>query len=381
MIGPRQSGKTTLIWSLLASLQLPTVFIDCEIPLLRSICQAAPLFLDAMDQLVGHSVALFFDEAQHLEEAGIFVKGLVDRRPAAPIFVSGSAAFHMEAKTRESLAGRAMRTTLYPFSLGEVSAEASTKPPLLRDRELSKNIERHIIYGGYPEVWLMQNPKLLLTELVEALVSRDASDFFKIARPDAFRKLLRLAALQVGNLVNISEWASICAVNRDTLRSYIEILESTHVVQLISPFVGGKRAELKGHPKLYFIDSGIRNQLVGDFNLLDERADKGQLLEGWVFGELRKAIPTGATIHFWRSTSGAEVDFVVQHGKNIAAIEVKATPLQRPKITRSARSFLTSYRPRCLYVINTTLDKDEVIGSTPVHFRRPHELGGVFSYL
>ncbi|HXV64579.1 MAG TPA: ATP-binding protein [Vicinamibacteria bacterium] len=255
---------------------------------------SAPLPCD-LEALVTKPVTIFFEEAQYLEEAGLFLKGVVDRKPGVPILVTGSSSFHLHSRTRESLAGRATRSRPLPFALSEVIFDLGEKPDAFRRRIVEDRFARHVIMGGYPKVWLSENPELVLTDLVEAIILRDASDLFRIGRPDAFRRLLRLAASQAGNRVNLSEWASILGVSRDTVASYLEILESSHVVSVLPPFVGGKRAEATSTPKIFFVDNGIRNRLLHDFKPIEERVDKGALLENWIFTELWRACPTAPT--------------------------------------------------------------------------------------
>jgi predicted AAA+ superfamily ATPase len=379
VIGPRQSGKTTLIWSYLSSRGLPAVMIDCEQQLVRGWCCSAPLFLDDLEKLVKRPVILVFDEVQHLEEAGLFFKGLIDRRYRAPILVTGSSSYHLGARTRESLAGRATRTRLLPFSLAEVCQGLNGEPELIRSRQAAERFARHMIVGGYPEVWLSPRPEVLLTDMVEAVILRDASDLHRIRRPDAFRRLLRLAAGQAGSLVNLSEWASILGISRDTVSSYLEILEESHIVAVVPPYAGGRRAELTSTPKVYFVDNGIRNQLALDLRPLEDRADLGPLLENWVFTELWKMLPDGITLHFWRSSSGAEVDFVVAGGDQLVAVEVKARRLGRPKLPRAARSFIDAYRPATFLLVNLALEHQEKVGETQVQWITPARVAMVVS--
>ncbi len=374
VIGPRQAGKSTLIWAHLAARDEPALFIDCEQRLVRDWCFSAPLFLADLEKLVPRPVTLFFEEVQHLDEAGLFFKGLVDRRFAAPILVTGSSSYHLGAQTRESLAGRATRTRLLPLSLGEVCGDLAGRPELVRARLIEERLARHLAYGGYPEVWLSETPEVLLADLVESIILRDASDLFAIARPDAFRRLLRLAASQSGNLINLSEWAAILGISRDTVASYIEILESSHVIAVLPPFAGGRRAELTKMPKVFVVDNGVRNRLIHDFKSLDERTDAGAALENWAFSELWKALPADATLHFWRSTSGAEVDFVVVCGDEIVGVEVKAGRLRRPTLPRAARSFLDAYRPRTFLMVNTGLTHRQEVGETAVRWIAPEVL-------
>jgi predicted AAA+ superfamily ATPase len=379
VIGPRQSGKTTLIWSYLSSRGMPAMMIDCEQQLVRGWCCSAPLFLDDLENLVKQPVILVFDEVQHLDEAGLFFKGLIDRSYGAPILATGSSSYHLGARTRESLAGRATRTRLLPFSLEEVCQDLDSEPELIRSRQIAKRFARHIIVGGYPEVWLSPHPEVLLTDMVEAVILRDASDLHKIRRPDAFRRLLRLAASQAGSLVNLSEWASILGISRDTVSSYLEILEESHIVAVMPPYAGGRRAELTCTPKVYFVDSGIRNQLALDLRPLEDRADLGPLLENWVLTELWKALPDGATLHFWRSSSGAEVDFVVAGGDQLVAVEVKARGLGRPTLPRAARSFIDAYRPSTFLLVNLTLEHQEKVDNTQVQWMTPARVAKVVS--
>jgi hypothetical protein len=203
-------------------------------------------------------------------------------------------------------------------------------------------------------------------DLVEAIILRDASDLFRIGRPDAFRRLLRLAAEQTGNLVNLSEWASILGVSRDTIASYLEILEAGHVVAMLPPYAGGRRSELTRTPKAYFVDNGIRNHLVHSFRSPSERVDSGRTVENWVFGELRKTLPLGMDIHFWRSTSKAEVDFVVDTGSGVVGLEVKAGTPGRPSMRRSARSFIQAYQPKHFLIVSTRRFDRQRIGATEV---------------
>jgi uncharacterized protein len=374
VVGPRQAGKSTAIWSHLAALGEPALFVDCEQPLLREWCRSAPLFLSDLEGALGRLVPLFFEEAQHLENAGLFLKGLVDRGVGVPLLVTGSSSFHLGARVRESLAGRATRSRLLPFSLGEVTSDLGEKPPLIREQETERRFERHLAVGGYPRVWLSPAPGDLLTDLAEALVLRDASDLFRINRPDAFRRLLRLAAAQVGSLVNLSEWAALLGVSRDTVASYLEILESSHVLAILRPFAGGRRSELTRAQRVYFVDNGIRHHLVGDLRPLRERGDAGPALENWVFTEIWKALPPGAEPRFWRTTSQAEVDFVVESGGALVAVEAKATDLGRPALGRSARSFIEAYAPREFLVVNRGVDTRQDVGRTTARWIRPEHL-------
>jgi predicted AAA+ superfamily ATPase len=373
VVGPRQAGKSTLIWKTLEEAAEPVLYINCEEPSMREWLSSPAAFLADIAENAEPARALFFGEVQRLPEAGLFLKGLVDRRTGLRIYATGSSSFDLEATTRESLAGRAQRHLLLPLSLAEAAA-ALPGSPLVREEGLSQLVEHMMVYGGYPTVLTSDDPRRDLASLVEAFVVRDASDRFRIRHTAALRKILELAASQVGNLVNLSEWASLSNVSNDTVAEYCRLLEETHLIRLVRPFVGGKRAEITSARKVFLLDNGIRNQLFGGFQPAAERSDRGALLESLVFTELAKTVhPLLDGLSTWRSKSNAEVDFVVEHQGRLLACEVKAGD-SRGILSRSARSFLEAYEPEQLLIVNRRNFPDVRVGSTQVRFLRTEEL-------
>ncbi len=380
IVGPRQAGKSTLIWSFLKQSKKPFLLLNCEEPSIRAICSSPSLFLNEIKQLCGKLPGIFFEEIQHLDEAGLFLKGLVDLKPDVPIFATGSASYHLKSKTRESLAGRALRQTLYPFSFSEVYPHNMST--LVDLEKASHTWNDLLIWGSYPEVYLNQNKPLILAQLVEAFVLRDASDLYRITRPEAFRKLLSLAASQIGNLVNYSNLAENLGISVNSVKEYLNILTENHLVKLVPPFVGGKRAEITSVPKLYFLDNGLRNFLFGGFGSLDQRSDAGALYENLAFTEIIKQInPLLDKLYYWRSSSGAEVDFILQTRNHLAVIEIKAGIMKHPKVSRSLRSFLQVYQPKYTVVYNASLEDTVIIEGCKVRFERHVKLPGNISKL
>jgi predicted AAA+ superfamily ATPase len=276
-------------------------------------------------------------------------------------------------KIRESLAGRAERLILYPFSIKEWAGERGGSPSAIYENQALEKLDRMLVFGSYPEVCFSDKPDFVLNRLVESFVVRDVSDTFRIKYPAKFRKLLSLMASQVGNLVNFSEWSSNCGLDIKTVESYANILEESHIIRLLPPYVGGKRAEITSSPKVYFVDNGVRNLMVHQFNDFDLRADKGPLFENWLFSELIKNSEYNDMIYFWRSKGGAEVDFVRQRGEILEGFEAKAGRMDRPKISRSARSFIEAYSPETFFVINSTLSAEAVIDKTAMRWLKPLE--------
>jgi hypothetical protein len=373
VVGPRQVGKSTLIWHFLSEKGKPALYLNCEEPALRQWLASPALVREDLEKLIDPEVPLFFEEVQQLSEPGLFLKGLVDKRMGVPIIATGSSSFDLESKTRESLAGRAVRHLMLPFSLYE-AAQNPGGPELVQARLLENRLLNMVCYGGYPTVLLSSEPQKELAGLVEAFIIRDASDRFRIRHPAAFRKVLELAASQIGNLCNYSEWASLAGISNDTVSEYVNLLQESHILKLIKPYVGGKRAELTGTPKVYFIDNGIRNLIFGGFQPPVSRPDQGALWENFAFTEIYKCLnPLLDSIHFWRSKAGAEVDFILQSQGRIAACEIKAGD-PRGKLPRASRSFIEAYQPELFLVVGNRSHPSMNLGETEVRFIRMFEL-------
>lgn len=373
--GPRQAGKTTWIRQALCGQDDPVLVLHAEEPLVRALCRSPALALDALGPVLGEQTILVFEEIQHLEDGPLFLKGLVDLAPRRRIVATGSSSFQFGARTRESLAGRARRVLLYPFSLEETAAAVPAESlPAIRQEAIASLWEKLLVTGGYPGPWFDPDPQAAVTRLAESIVLRDVSDFYTIEHPAAFRKLLELAAADTGNLVNLSAWAATAQVSRTAARRYLDIAAEAHVLRLVPPFAGGKRSEITGRPKVYFADNGLKNALFGGYGPGRQRADRGALWENAVYTELLKRTGLLDQLAYWRTRSGGEVDFVIRRSCELVALEVKAAALQRPVLSRAARSFLAAYRPARFGVINSSLRLDRVEEGVPVLFRRPWEL-------
>lgn len=376
LVGPRQAGKTTLVWKHLSEIGGRVLFLNAEDTRVRAWCRESAGWVAALHADLGAFDAIFFDEVQHLDDAALFLKGVADDRPGCPVIATGSSAFHLRSRSRESLAGRATRATLLPFALAEVTPFDADPAPAVHALRKEEVFGRHVRFGGYPAVWTGADPEGLLCDLVEAFLQRDASDFLHLRRPDVMNRLVALAARQAGSLVNLSEWAAICGASRDTVTEYLSVLADAHLVEMLPVYAAGGRAELTSSRKAFFLDTGLRNAVLRDFRPPVERADGGALIENWAFAEIRKHLSLADTLHFWRTRGGAEVDFVLARGgASPVGIEVKAGSMRGPQLSRSARSFLDAYRPSRFLVLNGALDHEERVGETTVRWMRFSDFG------
>ncbi|MBW1806851.1 MAG: ATP-binding protein [Deltaproteobacteria bacterium] len=382
VVGPRQAGKSTWIRHELCRQSDPVVQLHAEEPAIQEFCRSPAEALFALTEILVDESILWLEEIQHLKDAPLFIKGLVDLQPHRRIIATGSSSLQFQAKTRESLAGRARRTRLLPFSIDELAgAFPQDQLPALREQACRTAWERLLVFGGYPKPWFEKEPGRELLHLVEAFVLKDASDFHTIEYPAAFRKLLEFSAADIGNLVNISAWTSRAGISRSAASRYLDIAADAHILHLLPPFAGGKRTEITGRPKVFLIDNGLRNSMFAGFGPSTRRPDQGALWENAVFSELLKRTDLLDQIFYWRTKNGAEIDFVVRRGQRLVALEVKATEFTRPQLSRSARSFISAYQPKCLGIVNATLRTDQELDGIPILFRRPWELDEILSVL
>ncbi|MFH1467385.1 MAG: DUF4143 domain-containing protein [Pseudomonadota bacterium] len=135
--------------------------------------------------------------------------------------------------------------------------------------------------------------------------------------------------------------AAICGVSRPTIAAWLSLLEESHVIRLVRPFAGGRRAELTHNPKVYFCDNGLLCAMLGRFEPFAERPDRRALFENWVGAEIMKHLGTLGprdALRFWRSKAGAEVDFNAEADDGIVGVEVSAGLRPQPKLIEPARA-------------------------------------------
>lgn len=264
---------------------------------------------------------------------------------------------------------------LYEFYNKELSLSdlAQANPVLprvseLKQKELDRLVGEFMVYGAYPRVILAKSQvekKEVLKNIYQTYFLRDIKDIVGLIDDYKLVKLIKALALQAGQLVEYNELGQISGYDYITLKKYLNILEKTFICRPVRPFFRNKRTELKKNPKIYFFDSGLRNSIIGDFNLPDSRADKGALVENFVFSEL---IKQGLDMNYWRTKQKAEVNFVIQtSGAKLLPMEVKSH-LSVSRISASFRSFVKTYSPKKAVVFNQGYLGKEKSGQTEFYF-------------
>ncbi len=349
LLGARQVGKTTLLGSLQARLfqtGKKVRYLNCDLEEERQAINTTSRTL--LDRLVAGNDALFIDEIQRLENPGLTLKILFDLYPDLMILVTGSSSLELRSRTSEALTGRYIDFQLSPLSLAEALENAGVLNDLaLRKPSADALLNDVLRYGLYPEIYLEGNPamkQLLLSKLVESYLFKDVLAYQRVRYSQAITDLARALAYQIGNEVNETELANRLKIDRKTVLSYMDILEKSFVILRLPPFSRNPRREIGKQSKIYFLDLGIRNALIGDFNDLSLRPDRGALWENFLITERIKAhLNQNRSVQgrFWRSYGGAEVDFIEESGgSQIKAFELK---FGNATLGRSAEVFKNTY--------------------------------------
>ncbi len=337
--GPRQVGKTSLLFYLKDELEgeFPITYVSLEDPfLLRLLNEDPSNLLDIVGASPKRQLVLI-DEIQYLSDPSHFLKYHFDfNRKNIKLIVTGSSAFYLDTRFRDSLAGRKRIFFLPPLNFQEVlrfkgiDLDATIDErhffhyPLKYRSTVCGLLKEIMTYGSYPSVVLesdVNEKKNILLDLVESYCKKDVFEA-NIRHEDVYFLFLKLLASQVGSVSNFNEIASTLRISRYLVERFSQIaLKCFHLCK-ITPFFKNIRKELTKSPKFYFFDCGLRNALLKDFSPLSSRQDQGQLFENFVFNFLGDIFHY-ENINFWRSKSKLEIDFIVDKRM---AIEVKNSP-------------------------------------------------------
>lgn len=324
--GPRRVGKTTLIHHLCKQYGA-YLFLDGDDPSIRNMLDT-PNF-EQIRLLVGNYKLIFIDEAQRIKNIGLTLKMMNDRIKDVQVIVSGSSSLDLGDKLQESLTGRKWEYNLYPVSWEEWYQHNDYIT-------VFQQLENRLRYGMYPDV--LNQPgseEKILKELTKSYLYKDILALSGIKKPDVLEKLVTALAFQIGNEVSYNELSQLLRVDKNTIAVYIELLEKTYVIYRLKPYSENQRNEIKTQRKIYFYDTGVRNAVIGNFNPMALRNDKGVLWENFVINERKKYIEyhqQNIQSYFWRTRQGGEVDLLEKQGDQLHAYEIKWTDRKKLKL-------------------------------------------------
>lgn len=364
ILGPRQAGKTTIMERLqqeLKSSGKTSIFFNLDVIEDRQFFETQHALLDRIEKEIGPKPAVvFIDEISRLENAGLFLKGLYDLKTKYKFIVSGSGSLELKANILEPLTGRKKIFYCFPLSFAEFAAfklktdlQDLPKALDLNPYERQRLVNEYLIFGGYPKVVLApthEEKTEVLTEIFTSYLEKDIALLLRVQKETTFENLVKVLAGQVGNLVNKNELSATLGINFKTLNKYLYFLEKTFVISLVKPFFRNARKELTKSPKIYFCDLGLLGLAQGGLLLAEPRV-AGGFFENACFLRL-KELELLKPPQFWRTKSGAEVDFIIFSSKTgrPIPIEVKLSPRKKPVLGKSLISFLKEYQPEKAFV-------------------------------
>lgn len=351
--GPRQSGKTSLLTKTFPDAE----YVTLDYPQIAESAESNPeAFLAQFDCQV------ILDEVQYAPSLFRYLKIQIDRQrqDRGKYLLTGSQNFSLMEGVSESLAGRCGILNLPTLSYAEL--KASFKDLQLMDM---------LLKGGYPELWAnaQMDFNTYYSSYVTTYLERDLRNIVKVQNLRDFNRFIRSLAMRTGQILVYADLAKDIGIAPSTAREWISALQTSNLVFLVEPYFGNIGKRLIKSPKIYFSDVGLAAFLCGISTVEQLLASpiKGHLWETLVIGEIvRSFYAKGlahAPIYFWQTSTGVEVDCVIQIGGRFRLFEIKFAENPAPKDYRGLKSFAQAYGDK-------TIIERGVICQTPHAWQR-----------
>jgi uncharacterized protein len=389
--GARQIGKTTLLIEIqdeLIQQGKKVLFLNLDNDSHFPFFQSQDLLLQKITLEIGAEGFVFIDEIQRLENAGLFLKGLYDRNLPYKFVISGSGSLELKEKIHESLAGRKRVFEMMPVNFSEfvnykTGYKYETRLPLFFDTEKQQTLlllDEYLNYGGYPRIVTepqSSEKQKLIDEIFKSYVEKDLVYLLKIDRPEVFQMLIRIMASQTGNMVNYSQLATQTGLSVPTLKNYLWYAEKTFSISKVTPWHSNALKEITKSPVYYFHDLGLRNFSINMMGNLEFSQQYGFVFQNFIWLLLKESLKwKNQTLHYWRTTDKAEVDFVISKHDALLPIEVKYGFIEKPTVSRSFRNFIEKYNPPTAWLVNRNYEHEITINQTNVKFLPFYKLIG-----
>ncbi|RLF27523.1 MAG: AAA family ATPase [Thermoplasmata archaeon] len=347
VVGARQSGKTTFLKKQIENKNSSYVLLDDP--------DARSLFDEDIKkfekQYISEYKVSVLDEVQCCKDAGRKLKYLVDS--GYKLWITSSSETILSKEVLSFLVGRVSIIRLFPFSLKEFLTAWSQKE--LTPKILQRMVWEHTTYGGYPRVVLTEEidmKKTILSDLYDTMLLKDVARTFSIDNIRSLENFSRYLAFSIGEIMSYDKISSDLDISFQTVKKYLDAMEKSYLIYRVSPFFTNKKKEIIKQPKLYFVDTGLRNIITKRFEINID----GKLFENYVLTELLKM---GFTPKYWRTKTKTEVDFIIEIENNVIPVEVKIQA-EIGKIERSMRAFIETYKPKKAIVVSFKGEKGKV---------------------
>lgn len=312
LLGPRQSGKTTLVRMVFPN----KPYVNMEDPDNRALAN-----VDPKSFMQKYPNGAILDEIQRAPHLLSYIQLITDESKQNGLFIlTGSHQVELHSAVSQSLAGRTSILRLFPLSLNEI-----------RKANRQESLEEIILKGGYPRIYKEDLPiSNAYSSYFQTYVERDVRQILQVKDMIQFERFIKLTASRIGQLINYSSLASDVGVSAVTIKEWISVLEATYILIRLEPYYENFGKRLIKSPKLYFADTGLACYLLGIDSVQQLTRDSlyGNLFENWVVTELIKARYNQALdprLYFYRDVSGKEVDLLFQKGSQLVPIEIKSS--------------------------------------------------------
>jgi predicted AAA+ superfamily ATPase len=353
IMGPRQSGKTTLSKKLFPDFD----YFSFESPDLRSRVLLDPKsFLSSLKSSI-------LDEVQKVPELLSYIQEILDDpSDSRNLILTGSNNLLLHEKISQSLAGRTRIVELFPLQRKELPKE-----------ERFDGIYETLLFGGYPRIFDQKlDPTEWLEDYYRTYVERDVRLLLNIGDLNTFDRFVRLCAGRAGQLISYDSLASDAGISQPTAKSWLSVLQASYICFLLEPHYRNFNKRIIKSPKLYFLDTGLLCYLlrIKSPDQISSHPLIGSIFENWVISEIKKSFHhhgMESPIYFWRDQHGHEVDLVVDQGDSLFCMEIKSGQTFQKSFIKSIE-WLNKLQNRqsgaCIYGGNENFKINEILVRT-----------------
>jgi predicted AAA+ superfamily ATPase len=320
VVGARRVGKTVLVEEILKRIKELNLSLNGEDINVRD--KLINRTVENYKQLLGTNKLLYIDEAQKIPDIGQILKLMVDEIEGLKIIISGSSSFDIYKDAGEPLTGRKFTFKLYAFSENELNQI---------ENSISKidKLKERLVYGNYPELTHIPDQKdkrEYLNEMISSYLLKDILVYENIKNSQKLFNLLRLIAFQTGSEVSLQELGSQLGISKNTVEKYLDLLSKVYILHKVEGFSRNLRKEITKNSRWYFLDNGIRNATIANFNPITSRNDVGQLWENYMISERLKYQEynrISVNNYFWRTYEQQEIDWIEERDGRLYGYEFK----------------------------------------------------------